>query len=428
MRYDELSKVRFDDLGKIITGKTPSTKVNQYWDGKIQFITPKDIQVNKYVNETDRYITEEGLKAINNILLGKGAVAVSCIGNIGYVGKIIHKAVTNQQLNAIVPNQYYDSDYVYYLMKNSWSLFKSLENQSTTVSIINKSQFSSLEVSVFKEKKKQKAIANILSSLDDKIELNNKINKNLEELAQTLYKRWFVDFEFPNEDGEPYKSSGGEMVESELGLIPKAWIVKSVNQIVDIINGYSYKGIELANSDIAMATIKNFSRNGGFQIDGFKELIPSKNIKDNLKLNELDMIIACTDLTQNAEIIGNIALLMSKDKYNEIIISMDLVKLVPIDQVNKLFIYESLKDKKFKDYAVSCTSGTTVLHLNKNAAFNYKISIPSESKIIIYFNDIVSKIYEKITNNLKTTDKLIKLRNELLPKLMNGEIEVPVEE
>src|SRR5690554_3946677 len=77
----------------------------------------------------------------------------------------------------------------------------------------------------------QKAIANILSSLDDKIELNNKINKNLEELAQTLYKHWFVDFEFPNEEGLPYKSSGGKMVESELGLIPEGWIVKTISDI-----------------------------------------------------------------------------------------------------------------------------------------------------------------------------------------------------
>ena len=76
----------------------------------------------------------------------------------------------------------------------------------------------------------QKAIANILSSLDEKIELNNKINKNLETLAQTLYKQWFVDFEFPNDDGEPYKSSGGEMVESELGLIPKGWEVESIGE------------------------------------------------------------------------------------------------------------------------------------------------------------------------------------------------------
>nr|WP_258080005.1 restriction endonuclease subunit S [Enterococcus faecium] len=78
----------------------------------------------------------------------------------------------------------------------------------------------------------QKAIAHILSTLDDKIEVNNQINKTLENMAQAIFKQWFVDFEFPNEDGEPYKSSGGEMVESELGMIPKGWEVK---ELVDVL-------------------------------------------------------------------------------------------------------------------------------------------------------------------------------------------------
>src|SRR5699024_7830849 len=83
----------------------------------------------------------------------------------------------------------------------------------------------------------QKAISKILRTLDDKIEVNNQINKTLENMAQAIVKQWFVDFEFPNEEGEPYKSSGGEMVESELGMIPKGWEVKGLDEIAEFLNG-----------------------------------------------------------------------------------------------------------------------------------------------------------------------------------------------
>ena len=83
----------------------------------------------------------------------------------------------------------------------------------------------------------QENIANILSCLDEKIELNNEMNKTLEEMAQCIFKRWFVDFEFPNEDGEPYKSSGGEMVDSELGMIPKGWEVKKISELIEVKDG-----------------------------------------------------------------------------------------------------------------------------------------------------------------------------------------------
>ena len=109
----------------------------------------------------------------------------------------------------------------------------------------------------------QIAIADILSSLDEKIELNNQMNETLEEMAQALFRRWFIDFEFPNEEGKPYKSSGGEMIESELGMIPSVFKVSDFGDIVSTYNGYSYKGNDLGSSKDAMVTIKNFDRKEG---------------------------------------------------------------------------------------------------------------------------------------------------------------------
>ena len=125
-----------------------------------------------------------------------------------------------------------DPVFFYYLLK---TIDFSQLNSGSAVPSLNRNFIHPFVVKIPSDITTQTAIAEILSSLDDKIELNNKINLALEQLAQTLFKQWFIDFEFPNENGEPYKSSGGEMVESELGEIPKGWEVGSLNQIARLI-------------------------------------------------------------------------------------------------------------------------------------------------------------------------------------------------
>ena len=169
---------RLDELGTIITGKTPSTKNEEFWDGEIPFVTPKDIQGTKHIFETERYITHKGLNSVKGARLPIGAICVSCIGNIGYLGITMHECVSNQQINSLIVNEDNDKDYVYYLLKSMWPYFKNYEGQSTTLSILNKTQFSKIIVEV-PSLPNQKKIASILSKIDDKIELNNKINNNL---------------------------------------------------------------------------------------------------------------------------------------------------------------------------------------------------------------------------------------------------------
>ena len=167
------------DLGTIITGKTPSTKREEFWSKcDYMFVTPGDIQGTKHIYNTSRFISESGLNTVKGSILPANSVCVSCIGNIGYVGVTTETCVTNQQINSIIPYENVSVDYVYYVIKWLWPYFKNFEGQSTTLSILNKSQFSRIEIPKhsFDE---QKAIALILSSIDDKIEVNNKINDNL---------------------------------------------------------------------------------------------------------------------------------------------------------------------------------------------------------------------------------------------------------
>jgi len=275
----------------------------------------------------------------------------------------------------------------------------------------------------------QKAIAKILSDLDEKIEINNRINKVLEEIAQTIYKRWFVDFEFPNENGEPYKSSGGEMVESELGPIPKGWEVVELGQFVEIINGYSYKSSELMESNTALLTIKNFDVTGRFKINGFKEIKISEKVKEKHYLELFDVVIACTDLTQNAEIIGNAIMVMTKLKYKKLIASMDIIKIIPKSkEITQYTLYMILKDNRFKKFALGLTSGTTVLHLNKKGILNYKVALPIDSYLLEKISCFIEPLIKYMSEIYSENQRLSQLRDTILPKLMSGEIRVPLDE
>lgn len=166
------------DLGDIITGKTPPTKTIEFWDGPVHFVTPKDIQGLKQITNTERRITDAGLQKVKGSELPPRAVCVSCIGNIGYTGMTTQKCVSSQQINSIIVNNDNDPDFVYYLVRSLWPFFKNYEGQSTTLSILNKTQFSKIPVAV-PDKVTQKRIAGALSALDEKIAANVRINDNL---------------------------------------------------------------------------------------------------------------------------------------------------------------------------------------------------------------------------------------------------------
>lgn len=263
----------------------------------------------------------------------------------------------------------------------------------------------------------QRRIASILSSLDRKIELNNKINADLEEMAQAIFKNWFVDF-------EPFKD--GKFVDSELGMIPEGWKVISLNEILDNVSGYSYKGSELQSSNIAMATIKNFERKGGFKTEGYKEIVISKKIKETQFVNMFDVLVAHTDLTQNAEIVGNPAIVLSKGGYEKLIMSMDLTKVISkIDGVTNGLLYCILSTSRFKEHALGYVNGTTVLHMSKKAVPEYTCAFPKDINQIRDLCITLDSIYKRMAVTYDENSRLSLLRDTLLPRLMSGELEVP---
>ena len=404
-----------DVLDKLIDyrGKTPKKTTSG-----VPLITAKIIKNGRIEKPTEFISVDDydswmvrGFPKVGDVVLTTeaplGEVAQLDDKNIA----LAQRVVTLRGKTGVLDNTYLK----YYFMSNVGQQRIKARETGTTVTGIKQSELREVIVDV-PPYEIQVRISNILKSLDDKIEVNRKINENLEQQAQALFKSWFVDF-------EPFKN--GEFVESELGMIPKGWRVYTMEELVDRVGGYSYKGNELQESTTAMATIKNFERNGGFKINGFKEIVPSSKAKHEQFLKKFDVIIAHTDLTQNADIIGNPALILHFGKYDRLIMSMDLVKVKSkSDYITYGLLYCFFSDARFKSHALGYVNGTTVLHLSKKAIPDYKLALPNDLSILAKFGKTFDSIFAKEAEMMEETDRLATLRDTLLPKLMSGEIKV----
>lgn len=321
----------------------------------------------------------------------------------------------NQRLGKVVnlkPN-ILDTNYLYYLFQTSEYRHHVLSTASgTTVRHTSPTKILDFVINL-PEINDQITIANILSSFDDKIEINNAIIANLEEQAQAIFKSWFVDF-------EPFLDEG--FVDSEVGLIPKGFSVVRLKEVSTRRNGYSYKSKELNElSDTNMITLKNFNRNGGIDFSDTKPIDETERMKEFHFLNSGDILIACTDLTQNAEVLGRTISYFENEEFDKEVYSMDLVKIEPNNIEDQMYIYYYLNSFVFKSFAEGVATGTTVLHLPKKSIDEFKMVYPS-SKLVNEFSNLVKPMLLKQNKLTLENKKLEEVRDALLPKLMSGEI------
>lgn len=215
------------DLVDVIGGGTPKTTEESYWNGSIPWLSVKDFCGDKkYVYNTEKSITVEGLNNSSTKLLHKDNIIISARGTVGELAMIPYDMVFNQSCFGLIPKGNNDPHFVYYLLKDKVRSLKS-QTQGSVFDTITKATFDRIECADYSEED-QRRIASILSSLDRKIELNNKINADLEEMAQAIFKNWFVDF-------EPFKD--GKFVDSELGMIPEGWKVGCLGDMGAVVCG-----------------------------------------------------------------------------------------------------------------------------------------------------------------------------------------------
>lgn len=242
----------------------------------------------------------------------------------------------------------------------------------------------------------QKDIGLKLRLIDDIISINNKINDNLTSQIKSISNNYFHLFKH---------------------YLYKNWAYVKLEDIAEINSGYSYQGQELLPSNIAMATIKNFNRTGGFNVNGYKEIKPRKNLKTEKYANLFDVLIAHTDITQNGDIIGNAEIILDTCNYKNVIYSMDLVKVTPKNQLISPFLLALLlQSNEIKKYCLGYVNGTTVLHLNKKAIKNFRIPLPNNISDINNIEKYARYAYKQMSINFKENRILKSLKTEILNK------------
>ncbi len=381
-----LKKAKIKDLGTIITGKTPSTKIDLFWNGEIDFITPKDIQVTKHIFKTERSLSYDGMNAVASSLLPANAICVSCIGNIGYVGMTTKRSVTNQQINSIICNQDNDPNFVFYLMKSLWSRFKKFEGQSTTISILNKGQFSDIDISL-PSLQEQKKIAAQLSCIDEKIELNAKINDNLQQQAQLTYNISFEKADFHD--------------------LPSGWRVVSLGDVATI----STKAFNPQKEPIT--ALEHYSI-PAFDENKFPTFESSSNIKSNKFIIDSSCFLI-SKLNPTTKRVWKPYCLSERA-----VCSTEFIVYRAKDNSISDFLYSVIDSQSFTNYMCTHVNGSTGSRqrTTPSETLSYKLLLPSRD-VLERFQSMVSPMYDLIRLNSIENNRLKQLREALLQKLMS---------
>lgn len=399
----------------IIGGGTPKTSNKKYWDGNIPWISVVDFVGDKrWIHDTERKITEKGFNESSTKLLTKGQLIISARGTVGELGQVTKNMAFNQSCYGLDSKTDIINDFLYYLLR-----YKIKDVQSKThgsvFSTITRETFDQIQVAL-PEIEEQKTIAKILSGLDSKIELNQQMNKILEAIGQALFKRWFVDFEFPNDEGKPYMSSGGEMVDSELGGIPKRWKIGVITDITEILSGFAFKSSHFVkHGKYKLVTIKNV-QDGYFEKNTKNglEKVPEK-MPEYCKLKIGDILLS---LTGN---VGRICQVTGKNY----LLNQRVAKLQPHRNQNHAFVYLFFRQRSILSLLENISSGTAQQNLSPVQTGNIKIVIPNR-EILDNFRNITNFFYTKILENNIQIQALTKIRDLLLPRLMSGKIRVKI--
>lgn len=252
--------------------------------------------------------------------------------------------------------------------------------------------------------KEQKSIAHILSTIDEKIETNNQINKKLEEMAQTIFKQWFVDFEFPNENGEPYKSSGGQMVESELGMIPKGWEVVDLDNIIEL---HDSKRIPLSKNE-------REKRKGIYPYYGAASLM---DYVDEYIFDGIHLLLG-----EDGTVIDGKGYPILQYVWGKFWVNNHAHVITGKNGISVNFLYILLQHTNVS----GAITGAVQLKINQRNLKSLRVIIPQNRDIVYRFSELVNKGFERLRINSDENQVLTQLRDTLLPKLMSGQIRVPL--
>ena len=374
----EWIECKIADIGTVVGGATPSTKKSEnYENGSIAWITPKDLSTfrGRYIRRGERNITEIGLKSCSTQLLPKNTVLFSSRAPIGYIAIAENELCTNQGFKSVIPNENTDPLFLYYLLKYNKNKIESM-GSGTTFKEVSGNTLKNILVSVPRDKKVQEQISSILGAIDNKIELNEKINNNLYQQIETLFKKWFINH----------------------NSLPLGWEKKTLGDIADIRAGgdkpktSSTKKTEIYKYPIYSNSINNEGLYG---------------FSSDFKVSEESVTVSARGT------IGYVCL-----RHIPYVPIVRLITLIPhTNIVSAKYLYLWLK------YIPIYGTGTTQQQLTVPDFRKTEIVIPPV-KTMSTFSELIDPLFQKIWLNEEETLILSNLRDLLLPRLLSGKLDL----
>lgn len=383
----EWKEYKLGEIIKIVGGGTPKTSECRYWNGNIPWLSVVDFNNDrKYVYETEKHISVEGLNNSSTKILSKGDIIISARGTVGAMAMLGKDMAFNQSCYGIQPTKLVDRDYLYYLLFSSIQELKH-NSHGGVFDTITRDTFDTIEI-LLPSLKEQKRIASILSSLDDKIDLLHQENKTLEAMAETLFRKWFI------EDAK------------------EEWKDGTLDDILSVKGGTtpSTKEAKFWDGDIAWTSPKDITTlNGIYLFDTERKIT-----QEGLKQISSGLLPAGTLLMSSRAPVGVLA-------YAEIPLAINQGYIAIIDDKGyvKEFIYLWLKVNM--DMVHSYANGSTFMEISKSAFKSLSLLIPPKH-VVNEFCRSIKPIFEKIKINELQIRTINKTRDRILPKLMSNEI------
>lgn len=412
LKKEKINTTRLSEIATVIQGQSPESKFYSESEG-MPFLQGNRTFGNLY--PTFDTFTKKITK-----IAQKGDVLISVRAPVGALNFAPTDLCIGRGLASIRAKNG-NNNFIYYALKyNIHNLTR--KGAATTFDSVNRDTINNLELIIPKKIEERYGVAKVLSDLDAKIELNNKINQELEAMAKTLYDYWFVQFDFPTPPsstsgivGKPYKSSGGKMVYNEelKREIPEGWEVKELGELGEFKNGVNYNPSNPGEIACPIINVRNISASSFFvQNEDLDIIYLSESDVRNYSVSEESIIIARSGIPGATRLISDIA---KNTLYCGFAIQYELINLR-----NKIPIFFFLKS--LEEHIKSGSGGTILKNVNQGILKALLICLPNNEELLIKFNRLIEPIFDKINNLKKQNQQLSSLRDWLLPMLMNGQV------
>ncbi|MEV7757998.1 restriction endonuclease subunit S [Microbacterium sp. NPDC089180] len=387
------------DTGRWVSGGTPATSDESYWGGEIPWMSSKSL-TNFRIRDSDRRLSELGAKSgtkvvpKDTILMVVRGMSLKSEFRMGITQR---EVALSQDLKGLIPRADIDPTFLAYaLQSRSDDVLDMVDEAGHGTGRLQTDRLFALEVSL-PPRAEQEAIAATLGAVDDKIESNRRAADTLVALIRTLFEQVL---------------SSHEVVYAPLGELARA------------VNGRSYKSSELRESSTALVTLKSVDRNGGYKENGLKPYTGPHKPEQEVRPGEI--VVAQTDLTQGAEVVGRGVRVPRSVRYDTLVASLDLAIVRPLAGMPVEYLHGLLSSEAFRQHCRAHVTGTTVLHLAKDAMPTWSApTVPLDEQE--RFAESVRPMLARMDALSEESARLVALRDALLPEILSGRVRVPAE-